>query len=271
MVLGVTLVFWYAAEMSCSVPLVFTSNSPWRQDNHYRSEATCEYQLNKDYTTSELKINVTTELPTYYIELFSQMRLLQTIINSNTYIIDNVYQVGPGIYQAKFQFDHHTNDPLSGYCTSNAGYQAQIDQYTTPILYTSVSDNSITTNNMMYTSGSENSITKNNLYCGQEDLVCVCRKVVNSTTYENTKAINLIEDLRIDKKKTALARSKKISATDTRTSVKAIGTLGVLIITFSVGMIMLSDANTLINSAKSLRFIQNYRKYRLRGISKQNH
>ena len=51
------------------------------------------------------------------------MRLLQTIINSNTYIIDNVYQVGPGIYQAKFQFDHHTNDPLSGYCTSNAGYQ----------------------------------------------------------------------------------------------------------------------------------------------------
>lgn len=67
------------------------------------------------------------------------------------------------------------------------------------------------------------------------------------------------------------ARSKKISATDTRTSVKAIGTLGVLIITFSVGMIMLSDANTLINSAKSLRFIQNYRKYRLRGISKQNH
>ncbi|CAG2185814.1 unnamed protein product [Mytilus edulis] len=228
MVLGVTLVFWYAAEMSCSVPLVFTSNSPWRQDNHYRSEATCKYQLNKDYTTSELKINVTTELPTYYIELFSQMRLLQTIINSNTYIIDNVYQVGRGIYQAKFQFDHHTNDPLSGYCTSNAGYQAKTEQYTT---------------HMMYTSGSDNDIATNNMYCGQEDLT----------------------DWFLS------ARSKKISATDTRTSVKAIGTLGVLILTFSVGIIILSDADTLINSAKSLRFIQNYRKYRLRGISKQNH
>lgn len=74
------------------------------------------------------------------------------------------------------------------------------------MLYTSGSDNSITTNNMMYTSGNDNSITKNNLYCGQEDLVCVCRKVVNSTTYGNTKAINLIKDLRIDKKKTALGK-----------------------------------------------------------------
>ncbi|VDH99991.1 Hypothetical predicted protein [Mytilus galloprovincialis] len=94
-------------------------------------------------------------------------------------------------------------------------------------------------------------------------MVCSCFKLVNITATSLKQSVaNLKRDLRIDKKNTLLARSKKTSAEDNRPSAKAIGGIGVLVLCVSLGTIVLSDAKTLYNSVKSIKFVRKYGKRR---------
>ncbi|CAC5413914.1 unnamed protein product [Mytilus coruscus] len=125
-------------------------------------------------------------------------------------------------------------------------------------LYTENVENSDLTSRAIY-GGS----TTYSLYCFQPNMVCSCIKLVNMTATSVQESVsNLKRDLRIDKKKTLLARSKKISAEDNRPAAKAIGGIGVLVLCVSIGTIVLSDAETLYNSVKSIKFVRKYGKRR---------
>lgn len=81
---------------------------------------------------------------------------------------------------------------------------------------------------------------------------CQCSCTTNLTKSELQDYISeLIDEIKIDKQETTVAKSKRSSARDTRTSAKAIGGVGIIIIVFSILALIVLDIVTIINKKTS--------------------
>ncbi|XP_063447286.1 uncharacterized protein LOC134726801 [Mytilus trossulus] len=245
------LCFSYAVN---SVSITFTNNSPWTEGIISRSEGECSLSLDRTYAAKEWIIAITVDNPTMQIGIWNYY--VKGPIN-NTYYLENKYIQTAGPKLLTFHLDTSTYQPLTGFCISNADRLS-----TNPADHSTVSLNTEYiedhTSSAMY-GGS----TTDNLYCFEPNMICRCFTLLNITATSVKQSVaNLKRDLRIDKKNTLLARSKKISATDNRPSAKAIGSIGVLVLCISLGAIVLSDVKTLYNSVKSIKFVTKYGKRR---------
>lgn len=131
---------------------------------------------------------------------------------------------------------------------------------TSSITDTRPQETTLTTGNTVTMRPQETTTITGNIDTTQQETttpLCKCSCTTDRTDSESEDYISsLIDEIKIDKQETTIAKSKRSSPGDTRTSAQAIGAVGIIIIVFPCLLFIVLDIATIINK-KTRRSKQN--------------
>lgn len=261
-VVWITVQIVRATNTSIIITTPMVSDGTW-----FTTEAKCSYNLDRTYNQLQIQVAIVTNSPVYICSLNAQ-NMRTSSVGGYTYKLRNNNIQNAGDFSVIFEMECLTDINISGHCnftipqqdtitasTRNTATESTIVDTSTSI---TVTDNTVTESTVVDTSTSITiaaSTAIDNIF-GETLLssacMCPCDEIGrdanrNYTEEEIVRKIEeVVKELTIDKHETSAAKSRRISAADDRPSAKAVGTMGIVVLSVTLGILILFDVDNVI-------------------------